>query len=254
MEQLKNLRWGSFSKTHIITLILSLVIIAALYLILRKKSEKIQRNVLFILSLTAPAAVIYNILLWGTKSTVLEYLPLHLCSINALLLPFMVFKKNEFLGNLLPVYSVGAVAALVFNYFQADFLIFDHVFLMYYIPHTLEFGIPMLMLAFGLVKIKPKYILPCILTTFGLYTIVHFCNLLVNKYLEANPVLNSWGGEIRVNYMYSLSPDGNPALVFFYNILPKEYFYLLLTLPIFLIVYGLMNIKAIIGWFKAKRR
>ncbi len=253
-ENLQEIKWGSFSPLHIATLILSLCMIAALYFILRKRSEKTQRLVLFILSLTAPAAVLYNILVWGTQSTILEYLPLHLCSINATLLPFLVWKKSNFLGNLLPVYSVGAVAALVFNTFQAEYSIFGHVFLMYYFPHTFEFGIPMLMLAFGLVKIKPKYIAPCIGTTFALYTGIHFINVWLNKFLEAKQYLDSAGNIIKVNYMYSLDPMGNPALEFFWNLVPHEYFYMLATIPVFAIVYALMNLGHIVRWIKSKKK
>ncbi len=254
LEKLQELKWGSFTPIHITTLILSLCMIVALFLLLKKKSEKIQRCVLFSLSLIPSSAVIYNILVWGLKSTVLEYLPLHLCSINAVLLPFLVWRKSNFLGNLLPVYSIGAVAALVFNTFQADYAIFDHVFFMYYFPHTFEFGIPMLMLALGLVKIKPKYIAPCIGFTFGIYTVIHFINLALNRYLETKQYLDSAGNVIKVNYMYSLDPMGNPALAFFWELCPKEYFYLLLTLPVFGIVYALMNLRSIIAFFKRKRR
>ncbi len=253
IDKLKELTWGSFTPIHIATLVLSLVIIAALYFILRKRSEKIQRIVLFILSLSAPAAVIYNIVVWGTKSTVLEYLPLHLCSINAVLLPFLVLRKSNFLGNLLPVYSIGAVAALVFNTFQADYTVFGHVFAMYYFPHTFEFGIPMLMLALGLVKIKPKYIAPCLVTTFTMYTGIHFINLAVNKYLMAKQILDSAGNVIQVNYMYSLSHGGNPALAFFWNLIPHEYFYLLAVVPVIAVVYVLMNLGNMIRYIKEKK-
>ncbi len=254
LAKLKEITWGSFTPLHIATLILSICIIVGLYFILKNKSEKMQRMVLFILSLTAPAAVLYNILVWGTQSTILEYLPLHLCSVNAILLPFLVWRKSHFLGNLLPVYSIGAVAALIFNTFQADYAIFDHVFLMYYFPHTFEFGIPMLMLALGLVKIKPKYIAPCLITTYIMYTGIHFINVLLNQYLEAHQYLDSAGNIIQVNYMYSLDPMGNPALAFFWGIIPHEYFYLLATLPIFAIVYALMNIKHIMRVIQEKRQ
>ncbi len=251
-ESLKNITWGSFTPLHIATLILSLVMLLALYFILRKKNEKTKRNVLFVLSLTAPAAVLYNILVWGTQSTILEYLPLHLCSINALLLPVLVWRKSSFLGNLLPIYSLGAVAALVFNTFQADYSIFDHVFLMYYFPHTFEFGIPWLMLALGLVEIKPRYILPCLGATFVMYTGIHFINLAINDYLAARQLLDSAGNLIQVNYMYSLGAMGNPGLGFFWNLIPCEYFYLLGLFPILAVAYGLMNAKAIIHRVKQK--
>ncbi len=253
IETLKNLRWGSFTPLHIATLFLSAGIIVALYFLLRNKADRTQKTVLFILSLTAPASVLYCMFVWGTRSTILEYLPLHLCSVNALCLPFLVWKKGNFLGNLLPIYSIGAVAALVFNSLQADYLIFDHVFLMYYFPHTFEFGVPMLMLALGRVKIQPKYILPCVVTTFALYTGIHFINLWINRYLEAKQILDSAGELIQVNYMFSLAPMGNPALEFFWSLIPYEYFYLLATIPILAVAYTLMNLRSIVRLLKRKK-
>ncbi len=249
-ESLKNITWGSFTPLHIATLILSVVMLLALYFILRRKRDDTKRNVLFVLSLTAPAAVIYNILVWGTQSTILEYLPLHLCSINALLLPALVWRKSNFMGNLLPIYSLGAVAALVFNTFQADYSIFDHVFLMYYFPHTFEFGIPWLMLALGLVEIKPKYILPCLGVTFAMYTGIHCVNLVINDYLAARQLLDSAGNLIQVNYMYSLGAMGNPGLGFFWNLIPHAYFYLLGLFPILAVAYMLMNLRHILRALK----
>ncbi len=253
LEKLKDIKWGSFTPIHIASLITAVGMLLGLYFILKNKQEKTQKLVLFIISLIAPLSVLYNILVWGPQSTVLEYLPLHLCAINAILLPFLVWKKSDFLGNLLPVYSVGALAALVFNTFQAEYSIFDHVFAAYYFGHVVELGIPMLMLALRLVKIKPKYIGYCLLTTFVLYTAIHFVNVFVNYYLAANHFLDSSGNTIWVNYMYSIAPMGNPALEFFWNLLPYEYFYMLLTLPLFAIVYVLMNLGNIVRAVKARK-
>ncbi len=252
-ENLKELQWGTFTPAHIISLILAVGIIAGLYFILRGRTEKTKWIVLSALSFFPILAVIYDIVMWGIPGTVLQYLPLHLCTINATLLPFLTLRKSNFLGNLLPVYSVGAIVALVFNTFQAEYLIFSHVFPMYYFTHVIDFGVPLLMLALGLVKIRPKYILPCLGTTFGLYTVIHFINILINNYLTANPVYDYLGELIQVDYMYSLDPMGNPALEFFWSLIPYPYFYMLTTLPIFALVYLLLNINHIIRAIKARR-
>ncbi len=253
MEKLQEIKWGSFTPIHFLTIILSVVMIVGIYFLLRRRQEKTQRIVLFILALTGPAAVIYNILVWGLQSTVLEYLPLHLCSVNALLLPVLVAKKSNFLGNLLPVYSVGAVAALLFNTFQADYSIFSFVFAMFYFPHTFEVAVPILMIALGLVKIRPKYIAPCLGFTFILYTAIHFCNLWINDYLAAKEIVDSAGNIITVNYMYSLGPMGNPALEFFRSLIPYDYFYMLAVIPVIALAYLGMNARNIVKWAKEKK-
>ena len=87
--------WGSFGITHIVTLVISALLIIGIYLFLKNKEEKIQITVLGILSFSGIAAIIYNLLTWDSP---LEYLPFHLCSLNALMLPIAVFTKNKTLN------------------------------------------------------------------------------------------------------------------------------------------------------------
>ena len=253
MDNLLELKWGTFTPTHIATLVLAAVIVVGLYLILKNRTEKTKRIILFILSLWGPTAVMYNILVWGLKSTVLEYLPLHLCSFSAMLIPVLILTKSNLLGNLLPIYSIGALAALLLNSIQADYLVFSVPFLMYYFPHVLYMGIPILVVALDIVKIKPKYILPCVAFTFTAYTAIHFINVAINKYLAAQNILDSSGNVITVNYMFSIDPQGNPALVFFWNLIPHQYFYMLAVIPIVALGYVLLNAKNFITYFKDKK-
>ena len=47
----------------------------------------------------------------------------------------------------------------------------------------------------------------------------------------ANDLINPLGGPLRVNYMFSLTPE-NPLLQLFYDILPVPYWYMFLCIPI----------------------
>ena len=123
--------WGSFGITHIVTLVISVLLIIGIYLFLKNKEEKIQISVLGILSFSGIAAIIYNLLTWDSP---LEYLPFHLCSLNALMLPIAVFTKNKTLNNLLLLWALGALLALVINTAQADFEIFSWTFIFYNLP------------------------------------------------------------------------------------------------------------------------
>ena len=95
--------WGFFSITHIISLVLAVAINIGLYFILKRVSEKAAHITLFVLSFSGIAAIIFNLVAWGTP---LEYLPFHLCSINALMIPFAVFFKSKVLNNLLLLWSL----------------------------------------------------------------------------------------------------------------------------------------------------
>ena len=111
------MKWGTFGLVHIASLVFAAAMIVALYFVLKNKSEKVQTIVLGVLSFSGIAAVVYNLLMWGRP---LEYLPLHLCSVNAMLLPAAVFSRNKTVNNLLLVWSLGALAALVMNQAVAE--------------------------------------------------------------------------------------------------------------------------------------
>ena len=215
--------WGTFGVTHIVTLIISAVMIIALYFILKKRSEKTQRIVLFVLSLSGIAAIIFNLVTWNSP---LEYLPFHMCSINAILLPIAIATKNKTIGNLLLVWCLGALLALVVNFAQAGFVLTEPTFWFYYLPHTFEFGIPVLLFALGIFHFRPKYIATTVGITFVIYTVVHFINLWLNQYCVDNNILDWAGNVIQVNYMYSIKPE-NPVLEIFWSWIPQPYWYMM---------------------------
>ena len=222
------MKWGSFGLVHIATLIFAAAMILGLYMLLRRASGKMQTLVLGVLSFSGIAAIVFNLVTWGSP---LEYLPLHLCSINALLLPIVVFTRNKTLGNMLLVWCLGALAALVVNMAQAEYELTSWTFVFYYFPHVLEFGIPVLLFKLGLVEKHPKYILSTLALTMVIYTGVHFVNLGINAYCEANQILDYAGNVIRVNYMYSIVPE-NPLLALFKAVIPYDYWYMYMIVPI----------------------
>ena len=240
--------WGTFGATHIITLVLAAVMNILLYLILKNKDKKTQTAVLFVISLSGIAAIIFNLLRWGSP---IEYLPFHLCSLTAMVLPIAVLTRNKALGNLLLLWSLGALAALVMNQGQADYEIFSDTFLFYYFPHTFEFGIPILMFALGLTKKDVKCIGSTLGITLGAYTAIHFINLTINAYCLANEVTNPSGEIIQVNYMYSVTPS-IPILQTFYNIIPHPYWYLLMAVPIIRVYLGVVYLPDFIKMLRKK--
>ncbi len=225
------MQWGTFGAAHIVSLLLGAGLIVALYFILKRTSVRVQTVVLGVLSFSGIAAVIFNLLMWGRP---LEYLPLHLCSVNALLLPVAVFTRNKTINNLLLVWSLGALAAVVLNHALAEAEIFSPVFCFFYFPHVLEFGIPILIFRLGLAKKDPKCIFSSVGITMAVYTLIHF----FNKALNAAQLLDKEGEIIRVNYMYSIDPE-NPLLALFYRVIPHEYWYMFMIVPL-LVVYLLI--------------
>ena len=237
------MKWGTFSLLHILTMLLAAVIIGGLYFLLRKRSRKLQTGVLGALSFLGIAAILYELL---TKTPTVANLPLHLCSINAMLLPFAVFTRNKTLGNLLLVWCLGALAALVLNYDMTETPILSWDVFFYYFPHVVEFGIPLLLVALGLVKKDPK----CIASTIGIsmviYTGVHFLNLLINRYCAAHSI------DYSANYMFSMRPN-NPLVELFYSWIPVTYWYMYLVLPIVVVYLLVIYAPEILRRFMKKK-
>lgn len=221
--------WGTFGAVHIASLVLSAGMIAGLYFILRKCSDKVQTIVLGVLSFSGIAAIIFNLLAWNSP---LEYLPLHLCSLTAMVLPLAVFSKSKVLNNLLLLWALGALLALIINTAQAHFEIFSLTFAFYYFPHTLEFGLVVLMFALKRVKLDARCVISTVVITFAVYTVVHFLNVVINDYCLRNQIMDYAGNVIRVNYMYSIEP-ANPVLELLYS---RPYWYMFSTIPI-IVVY-----------------
>lgn len=241
--------WGSYGVVHIASLLLSAAIIVGLYFVLRKCSERVKTIVLFILSFSGISAIIFNLVTWGSP---IEYLPFHMCSISAMLLPFAVITRNKVINNLLLLWCLGALIALVLNQAQANFEIFSWTFFFYYFPHTLEVGIPILMFALGLVKKDVKYIGSTLGLTLYLYTTVHLLNVLLNNYAEANNIVDWAGNVVKLNYMYSIDPT-NPVLQIMYNLIPHPYWYMLVATPFILLYLTLVYLPEIIRAVKNKK-
>ena len=210
--------WGFFTPFHITTLILAAAALVGLHFILRGKPPRVQIAVLFCLSLSGVAAIIYNLVRWNDP---LWNLPLHLCSINAMLLPVAVLTQNKTIGNLLLVWCLGALAALVLNYDVADDSFFSEQVVVYFFPHVFEFGIPLLLFSLKLIEKDPRCIGSTMGITMVIYTVVYGINKLIIHFFP----------DKNVNYMFSMRPN-NPLVEWFYSIIPYEYWYMYLVLPI----------------------
>lgn len=242
--------WGKpFGIVHIATLIVAVVIFLTLYFSLRKASNKVKTIVLGVLSFGGIVAIIYNMVKWNSP---IEYLPLHMCAINAMLLPFAVFSKNKWLCNLLIVWCIGALFSIVFIEGLDDYELFSDVFILFYFPHILEFSIPILLFALKMVKLDPKCIVSTVLITVAIYTGVHFANVAINNYCKANNIMGASGYLVQVNYMFSIIPS-NSLLQLFYKIIPYEYWYMLVAVPLIVLILLVIYLPIIIKNIKARK-
>lgn len=222
------MKWGSFGTVHFATLVFAALLLALTYLLLKNKTLKTQRAVLFVMSMMGNAATVYNLVAWNAP---LEYLPLHLCALNGLVLPIAVLTRNKKLCNLLLLWSLGAFVALVANGTMANADIFGWPFFFYYFAHVTELGVPLLLFGLGLVEKDYRCIGSTLGITWGTYTAIYGVNKLINFLCQMYQVTRPDGSIVQVNYMYSMGPI-DPLSGALWNILPFEYWYMLLALPI----------------------
>jgi len=227
--------WGTFTLQHILSLAAIILFAISLYLVLKRIPDKAKTYVLFAVSLVGVAAVLYDLFRWGQP---LLYLPLHLCSLNALLIPIAVLTKNKVLSHLTLVWSLGAMLVLVVNTGQAHYELFSEAFWVFVLCHTSDVTVPALLFLTGLVKFDIKKAPATIGTTMAAYTCVHFANLGINKYLAGRALYVSTYSRVRripqVNYMYSLGDEGNAVFALFKKIIPLDYWHMYLIAPIIL--------------------
>lgn len=242
--------WGFFTVTHILTLLLAGATIFILHYALRGRSRKTQTMVLFPLSLLGIASIIFNLLVWGNPW---ENLPLHLCAFNAFTLPIVVLTGNKTFGNVLLLWCLGALAALILNNETADVELFSWAFFFYYFPHVMEFAIPIVLVSLGRVEKDPKCILSSVGLTMGMYTCVHFANLGLNSFFTAHNILNPEGELVFANYMYSLAPN-NPLSELFMKIIPGYYWHMYLAVPILVVYLLIVYAPEIKRFFKNRKK
>ena len=114
-------------------------------------------------------------------------------------------------------------------------------------------GIPILMFTLGLVKKDVRCIGSTMLITVLSYTVIHFINVFINSYTEKHQILDWASNVIKVNYMYSITPE-NPLLDLFYSIIPYEYWYMYLCFLIAAVYLGIVYAPEWIALIKEKRR
>lgn len=68
----------------------------------------------------------------------------------------------------------------------------------------MEFGLPILLVRFGYIELKAKYIATTMGITLVLYALVYFCNVGLNRYFVQNDIRDDKGDLIQVHYMFSI--------------------------------------------------
>ena len=74
----------------------------------------------------------------------------------------------------------------------------------------------------------------------------------INDYTAKNSIINSSGEIVKVNYMFSITPD-NPVLELFYGIIPHQYWYMYLSFAVISLYLVAVYFKDIIRLVRKNR-
>jgi uncharacterized membrane protein YwaF len=85
------------------------------------------------------------------------------------------------MGNLLLVWSLGALAAIALPFELVEVELASWTFFFYFFPHVMEFGIPILLFKLGHIKKDPKCIFSTVAISMAAYTVAHFANKIINS-------------------------------------------------------------------------
>ncbi len=214
-----------------------ILLLTAASLLLRHKSERTKKAVLTAAcAATLLGFILYKYALWADKdySSITAAmggfnwwgeLPLQLCNINMLLIPFAVLKKNRplmsfgfFLGPL------GALMAVLMpaTGFDGYSLLLPRM-LGYYGTHFMVIVEGLALASFGLFRPRLKDLPKAALTALVIALVIFGVNMLLRR----------TGLHPKANYFYSVETEGNFLLEIFHRWLPFPFLYLL---PSFLIL------------------
>ncbi len=189
------LGFGMYSITHIVQLILAISFFIIMSIIYKKADKDTRRKIelVFVVLLWLDEAIKHiSLLTHGTW--LVDYLPLHLCSINIFMITIFYFTRNKLIGNFIYCLCIpAAIVALLFpNWAQLPLV--NCMSLHSYTVHVLLACYP-IMLTYGKEIIKNYKNLPKLVLMLAILSIpIELVNL-------------AWG----TNFMFlTEAPKGTP--------------------------------------------
>ena len=196
----KGLGFSHYSTQHLVWLVAFVIFTVAFCLVYRRLSDegakRIFRRVFAGVILFDEAWKWFWLILGGNWTV--DYLPLHLCSINIIMIAIHAWRPSKLLDNFLYMVCIpGALAALLFPTWTklpvANFM-YWHSFTV----HILLAAYPIILLAGKSIRPHPRYILSCLGLLAGMAVPIYFFNLAFDT-----------------NYMFLMyASKGNPLKAF----------------------------------------
>lgn len=190
----KNFGFTPFDGTHIFWIVLAVVTFAVCSYFYRKCGETGRKRFRFtVAGLIVLDEIAKWVMLLATSQFTVNYLPLHLCTINIFLISFHVFKPFKAIDNFLYMICIpAAMAALIFpTWTRQPILNFMHIHSN--TIHILLALYPIMLTVGGDIKPRARQIWKGILLLIGLaipaYVVNHFFDTNYMFLAEAVPPL-----------------------------------------------------------------
>ncbi|MBQ0141617.1 MAG: YwaF family protein [Prevotellaceae bacterium] len=179
---------------------------------------------------------------WG-EYTILNELPINPCNLVILLMPLALYKKNDWLLSYCVFMGLisTSVAILAPQQGYAGYSILKWHTFGFFLLHSLGIAIPAGVVYLGLYKPKYKDI-PKAVTVLAVTTLFAY---LISLFLRKTGLCSV------ANYSFTMDPEGNPVLEFFYRLLPVQGLYVVGLLLMF--IPGTIIIVTIYRMLQRKR-
>lgn len=211
---------------HLCWLAAAVIFIVGISLWYRKADAPMRRKIQVVMAiLIVLEEVTRDIFLVATNQFNASHLPLHLCSVNILLIGFHAIKRTKTVDNFLYGICIpGAAAALLFSNWL-ELPVWNYMSIHSFTIHILLVAYPVMMTVGGELKPHVKQLPKCLLLVLGLAVPIYIFNLIFDTnfmflmYGEEGTPLVFWFQEHMGTHLPGLAILAAIALTVMYTIL-----------------------------------
>jgi len=214
----EHIRFSGFTTPHYIYLLAAALYICTVAILAKRAGAAKREKMLVFFTWALPCVYLFRFTVFflldvfvEPQTTLLDRLPIHLCTMNAIIMPLAVFSKNKYLLNFIYAVSIpGAASAMLtpaMSYYGWYFYMGWHVSF-FFLDHATMLLVPILAIISG--RLRPDIkTMPKAMAVFLSYAGVIY---IIDKLTGENLLFLNWPDE---GTLLSLMADylGNPGYI-----------------------------------------
>ncbi len=224
------LKFQGFAWPHVLLLLLVLLSVFLSVMYTKRQENQQKYKLLMLFTFAVPLVYLFRFIVFALldrfvepQMSLLDRLPFHLCALNAIIMPFAVFRKNEILLNYMYGIALPAAAAAMLTpamSYYGQYFYFSWQIVLFFIDHGLMVLVAVLAVCSGF--FRPNYkLLPHMFAFFLAYCAVIY---------PVNKLLNQ-------NYLFLNNADKGTVMAFFEAYLGNPGYLAAMALLVTLIVF-----------------